>query len=205
MPPPSPPLVTATAGEAAAVTATVVLAVTVEEFDEAAFKETLAASVNVTVDDIVLTVESASIRVTMTIKAASSVHANRVYGNLATTLASPAAASVALGVQVSAIHTPPSTTTVNIAFPPPSSPPKTATDLDDFHRHLWFSAVGLLALVFAIGAAASGYYDIVNSKIVKKRRGSMLIQPLPFVYDEDEKKSSTKEGTKTEPTEQSKV
>lgn len=111
----------------------VVVAGTIETFDQNAFKANLAKELEgVDTDDIDLRVTAASISVEATIRApADSAKQTKVLDKLTKIMADPAAASAALGITVEKIETKPAVATVMyIASPPapPSPPPSGLTD-----------------------------------------------------------------------------
>jgi hypothetical protein len=93
---------------ASSVTFAVVVAGTIEAFDETSFKAALAANLEgVNAADITLGVSAASVRVDVTVRAPSVAAATSTRETLATLVASPSTLSAVLGVTVESVPEPP--------------------------------------------------------------------------------------------------
>ena len=100
---------------------------TLESFDTAAFTQSFAQAMGVLPADVNITVVAASVNVSATVYTPELQVANAAFSTLASFSADPASATLALGVSVLTVATPPPLEKiVTDAPPPPSPPPPTA-------------------------------------------------------------------------------
>jgi len=117
--PPSPPPLAAGTAYVSVVTFVATVSGTVSDFDQAAYKTSLAATLTgVAASDITLTVASASVLVTADISTASSATAANAAAFL--TSASSTSLSSTLGVTVTSFQAP--VVSTRVVYPPPSAP-----------------------------------------------------------------------------------